>query len=305
MRCQRTGQTVESKRAARRALRRFGLSFVLLVPLAFCVSPSSAHARGWTRQETGSLAWLRAVYFIDAETGWAVGGGGALIKTTDGGQRWQQLRRPTEDILRDVYFTDPATGWLVCERSIYLLKTNDEPRSYLLKTIDGGATWKRIQAAGTDVDARLVRLIFAGESRAWVFGEMGALYTTTDGGATWARQRTPTRNLLLGGSFLDAQQGWLVGAGATIIETSDGGTTWRNGQIQKALLSTASNSAAAAPVAAVATASQRGLVHRCPSRLGGRGTRRDSGDERRRADMASTTLRHRRRSLRREILRRP
>ena len=59
-----------------------------------------------------------------------------------------------------------------------------------------------------------------------------ALFTTHDGGANWARQRVPTRRLLLGGAFINAERGWLVGAGATILHTADGGETWRTGRIR-------------------------------------------------------------------------
>jgi photosystem II stability/assembly factor-like uncharacterized protein len=173
------------------------------------------------------MAWLHAVYFLDQHRGWAVGGKGALLSTTDGGKTWAQMRRPTEDALRDLYFADEKNGWLVCERSIYLLKEKDEPRTYLLNTTDGGATWRRVNVTAKDADARLVRALFTGEGRAWAFGEAGALYTTRDGGGSWVRQRVPTQHLLLGGAFLNAEEGWLVGAGATLLQTSDGGETWR------------------------------------------------------------------------------
>jgi photosystem II stability/assembly factor-like uncharacterized protein len=172
------------------------------------------------------MAWLHAVHFLDQQRGWAVGGSGVLLETTDGGATWKSLRRPSEDTLRDLYFSDEQTGWLVCERSIYLLKTKDEPRTYLMNTTNGGLTWKRVNVIGREADARLVRALFTREGRAWAFGEGGLLYTTNDGGTNWARQRVPTRHLLLGGDFIDADRGWLVGAGATILQTWDGGQTW-------------------------------------------------------------------------------
>jgi photosystem II stability/assembly factor-like uncharacterized protein len=192
-------------------------------------------ARGecaWSSQKSKTMAWLHAVYFLDLNRGWAVGSSGALLSTTDGGASWSAMRRPTEDTLRDLYFSDEQTGWLVCERNIYKLKTLDEPRTYLMNTTDGGATWKLVNVIGKEVDARLVRALFTGGGRAWAFGENGALYTTHDGGTSWQRQRVPTTHLLLGGAFLDQDQGWLVGAGATILQTTDGGETWRTGRIE-------------------------------------------------------------------------
>jgi photosystem II stability/assembly factor-like uncharacterized protein len=207
-----------------------------LLPTAYCLllsafclllcAPQSHAAGAWTKQSSSSLAWLHAVYFLDENRGWAVGGKGVLLATDDGGRVWRALRRPSEDALLDVYFSDAQNGWLVCERSIYDLKTSDEPRTYLLRTTDSGASWTKVNVLGKDVDARLVRALFTDDGRGWTFGEAGALYTTRDGGANWERQRVPTRHLLLGGAFLNGAQGWLVGAGATILQTSDGGQTW-------------------------------------------------------------------------------
>lgn len=149
-----------------------------------------------------------------------------LLATEDAGTSWQIQRRPTPDALRDVYFVDAETGWLVCERSVYLLKANDEPRAYLMRTTDGGATWTRVVVTGNDVDVRLVRILFASSQLGWVFGETGALFMTRDAGANWIKQRIPTRRLLLGGAFADDRQGWIVGAGATLLRTMDAGETW-------------------------------------------------------------------------------
>ncbi|MCA1564672.1 MAG: hypothetical protein LC803_03235 [Acidobacteria bacterium] len=203
------------RRACRpaRVLLLAAYSLLLTVPVA---------AGEWSAQTSGTMAWLRAVYFVDEARGWAVGSRGALLATTDGGRVWAVRRAPTEDTLRDVYFVNERTGWLVCDRSIYLLRTKEEPRSYLLRTTDGGETWSRVEVTGADVDVLLTRVAFVDAARGWAFGEMGALYATTDGGASWKRQTLPTKHLLLGGAFLPAGQGWLVGAGNTILYNPDG-----------------------------------------------------------------------------------
>ena len=210
--------------------RTFGaLAIMLLLAAApvFADSSASAGSAQWTKQKSNTLAWLHAIYFLDRDNGWAVGGNGALLSTHDGGATWRTLTRPTEDALRDLYFSDTQNGWLVCDRSLYKLKTNDEPRTYLLHTTNGGAAWQRVEVTSADPAERLARVVFADNKAGWAFGEAGALYATRDGGESWARQLVPTRRLLLGGSFIDQNQGWLVGAGATILQTSDGGDTWR------------------------------------------------------------------------------
>ncbi|HEX8148919.1 MAG TPA: YCF48-related protein [Pyrinomonadaceae bacterium] len=194
-------------------------------------SPLTAHP-AWERQKTGTFAWLHSVFFVDERRGWAAGGKGALLSTSDGGATWESRKPPTEDALRDVFFHDAETGWLVCERSIFKPMEKEESVSYLLKTADGGASWSRVEVTrGADVDLKLAGLRFADREHGWVYGEMGALFFTGDGGKSWSRQRVPTRHLLLGASFLDAQTGWLSGGGMTLLKTSDGGATWRAGTV--------------------------------------------------------------------------
>ena len=215
---------------ARRSLR--SARCLLLTACWLLLTAHSASAAGvWTRQRSNSLAWLHAIYFLDENRGWAVGGNGVVLTTTDGGNQWRVGRRSVEDSLRDVYFSDEQNGWLVCDRDVYKLQTESEARSYLLQTVDGGSTWKRVNVIGADHDVRLVRALFTEGGRGWVFGEAGTLYATRDGGGSWEKQRVPTRYLLLGGSFLDSTRGWLVGAGATLLQTADGGETWRTGTL--------------------------------------------------------------------------
>ena len=174
---------------------------------------------------------MHGVFFVDQSHGWVVGSKGAFLATEDGGKTWTTRPRPSDDVLRDIYFSDPLNGWIVCERNIYQLKTKDDPRTYLLNTTDGGEHWERVTIPDLDVDARIVRAVFSPTGRSWVFGEGGAIYTSPQAGANWTRLKTPTRHLLLGGTFIDDNRGWVVGAGATILQTSDGGETWHLSQL--------------------------------------------------------------------------
>lgn len=217
-------------KSSSRVLVRTAFVLALLV-LTSGIQIQKSFATGrWTKQKSGTLGWLQAVYFLDQNRGWVVGSSGTLLSTLDGGENWKAMRPPTEDTIRDLYFADEENGWLVCERSIYLLRAKDEQRSYLLNTMDGGATWRRVNMGG-DPDARLLRVLFAGDGQGWVFGEGGMIFTTSNGGDSWSKKRAPTRHVLLGGAFVDPTQLWLVGAGATVIQTRDGGATWRLGNV--------------------------------------------------------------------------
>src|SRR5689334_3066159 len=71
---------------------------------AFCLNASAQPS--WRKQQTGTFAWLHSVFFVDESKGWAVGGKGALLSTTDGGAHWETRPRPAEDALQDIFFTD-------------------------------------------------------------------------------------------------------------------------------------------------------------------------------------------------------
>src|SRR6266850_2918708 len=95
-------------------LRSFGahrpLSLVFLLS-AFCFLPSAHGASPWTRQPSGTMAWLHSVYFLDQNHGWVAGSNGTLLATTDGGATWRKLSSLTRDTLQDVYFADKEVGW--------------------------------------------------------------------------------------------------------------------------------------------------------------------------------------------------
>src|ERR1041384_1566779 len=215
------------------ALPRVVLSAFCLLFSAFCILPSAFSAT-WTRQTSGTMAWLHSVYFLDQNRGWAAGSNGTLLKTTDSGATWNKVSTFTRDTLRDVYFADENRGLLLAESDLLKLKTNDEARSYLLKTNDGGITWQRVLVKTSDANVRLVRMVFADNQYGLLVGETGIVFATSDAGAHWLLQASPTKHLLLGATFTDSAHAWLVGTGATVVKTSDGGATWLNATLREA-----------------------------------------------------------------------
>lgn len=73
--------------------------------------------------------------------------------------------------------------------------------------------------------ALLLDVVQAGEKFVAV-GDRGHVVISSDDGQTWTQSPTPTRALLTGVSFPDAQHGWAVGHDGVIIATGDGGKTW-------------------------------------------------------------------------------
>lgn len=57
-------------------------------------------------------------------------------------------------------------------------------------------------------------------------GDRGHVLLSADQGRTWTQSVVPTRAMLTGVSFPDAQHGWAVGHDGVILATADGGQTW-------------------------------------------------------------------------------
>lgn len=190
----------------------------------FCLLPTAALG-GWQKQQSGTFAWLRSIYFFDERRGFVVGASGTILTTQNGGETWEKTVKPSDDNFRDIVFTGEKTGWILAERSILKTRAN-EPRSYLLHTTDGGKSWRRTDFPVNQNDTVIHKFVLTSDrQKIWAIGETGALYFFD--GSTWQRQAAPTRYLLNDGWWFDNAQGWLVGAGGAFLTTTDGGKNWR------------------------------------------------------------------------------
>src|SRR5215813_5778465 len=147
------------------ALNLVSCAVLCLAVAATTAAQEGANEGTWSRQTAGTMTWLRSVFFINAERGWAAGGKGTVLSTEDGGKTWKITFTSFDDVVRDVFFIDEKNGWLVVEANQYRLKTSEDPRAYLMKTSDGGKNWKRVELKGTDLVNPANKLESKGSSR--------------------------------------------------------------------------------------------------------------------------------------------
>lgn len=108
--------------------------------------------------------------FVDDLRGWAVGDGGVILATVNGGVSWTAQVSGTSLNLRQVEFVSPLVGWVV--------GTNGE----MLRTADGGASWQRFSLGRNDT----VETLGVGDANtAWVSVFGGQAFVTTNGGQLW------------------------------------------------------------------------------------------------------------------------
>jgi photosystem II stability/assembly factor-like uncharacterized protein len=181
--------------------------------------------RTWSFQtgvlaSAGSQFNLNRVQFRDTLRGCAVGYGGFVLVTDDGGASWRSVRhgRSPGDGLFDVQFIDDHDGWAIGSASV-------------IRTEDGGQTWGPLVYSTSEngyLSGNVVHFVDA--QVGWMAGHSGILRRSGDGGRTWTEVplplRTGERPALWDIFFSDALHGWVVGERGSIFHTEDGGSTW-------------------------------------------------------------------------------
>jgi photosystem II stability/assembly factor-like uncharacterized protein len=140
---------------------------------------------------------------------WAVGNGGVVFHSFDGGVTWTTFTQGATT-LRYVY-TNGSMVWMVGDGGAFHQSTN------------GGTSWSTQTLAGGVI---LRSVWFIDAQTGWIAGNGGTILKTTDGGTLWSSQTSGTSQHLYALSFVDAQTGYAAGAAGTLRKTTDGGSTW-------------------------------------------------------------------------------
>lgn len=152
---------------------------------------------------------LEDVHMVSPTEGWAVGGYGLIIHTTDGGVTWEQQTSGTYEALNSVYFLNSQLGWAAGNTYLY--------------TTDGGQTWTQAFFAIPGIGTAY-RLNFADANRGFAVGNGSrSIMRTIDGGRNWFRQEMPIQIGLV--EFFDPLNG-IASSSEGVLLSSDGGQTW-------------------------------------------------------------------------------
>jgi hypothetical protein len=191
---------------------------------------------------------FRDVQAVDANTAYllSIGPGeqSKIYKTSDGGQGWAlQFTNHKPKAFFDAFaFWDARNGVAMSDPV--------DGRFILIKTTDGGATWKELPGEGLPpalegeggFAASGTCIAVQGKKNVW-FGTGGAatarVFSSTDGGLKWKVASTPiaagnASSGVFSIAFKDAKNGVIVGgdykkeneAGNNVATTTDGGATW-------------------------------------------------------------------------------
>jgi len=126
-------------------------------------------------------------------------------------------------ILNGVAAVDEKTAWAVGYRQEGEESGITASGGTILKTADGGFTWK---VQDPDGKAPLFSVAAANASTALAVGDGGAVLATTDGGESWTLQNSAAAGDLLGVCAVDSRNAITVGQGGTVCTTVNGGAGW-------------------------------------------------------------------------------
>ena len=176
---------------------------------------SQAGVGRWEMQDSGVTNTLLDVKFLNDTHGWAVGVGGVIIATNDGGETWTRQSSGYELTLQEVEFADESNGWVVGHLGI------------ILNTGDGGRAWT-VQGKDAALGQNLIKVHFDNHTDGWIITERGSFaLRTTDGGNTWSRQFFENTLPRSDAFFLNDRHGWVSFKSGAVFSTSDGAESWK------------------------------------------------------------------------------
>jgi photosystem II stability/assembly factor-like uncharacterized protein len=173
----------------------------------------------WYPQVSGTTESLRDVEFLNRYTGWIVGDGGVILKTTNGGNNWNSIPNPA--------IGKPLTTVNIIDSNIVYVVGWFET---IIKSTNGGLSWIELQNSPWGQGGSYDGSFFYDEKTGWIVGINGTVLKTTDGGYNYIEQ------FIVGGDsyaiyFKNALTGITTAEVTATFKTTDGGNNWNHIQL--------------------------------------------------------------------------
>ena len=187
------------------------------------VSGMRLDAQTWTQQTNNTTNNLWGVSFIDNNTGWVCGYGGTILKTTDGGNTWNNISLNISNARSGgFWFFDANNGFFAVGDANFA-------NSKILRTTNGGNSWDTVYSGGT---GWISFMDFPDRNNGYVTVSGGTIYRTADGGAHWNSLGVGGDLWMSGVYFFNKDTGLVSGGdyntGASYIyKTTNGGNNWQ------------------------------------------------------------------------------
>jgi len=187
------------------SMKKFILDFLFLC--IFIINSAFAQT-GWIWQNPLPQGNdLRSSFFVNANTGWAAGRIGTILKSTNGGINWFTQSSNTDYTIVSLFFVNENLGW-------------GAAGSKLLSTVNGGLNWNVNTVANP-----VYSVFFTDANTGWTVGYLGKIYKTTNAGSSWSSQGSITVNLY-SICMINQFTGYVGGDYGKVFKTVDGGNNW-------------------------------------------------------------------------------
>jgi photosystem II stability/assembly factor-like uncharacterized protein len=170
----------------------------------------------WKAVATPVDRTLTGVAFQDDKVGVAVGHGGKVVRTEDGGGTWTEV--PVSEIGPDSFLgvTSLGGGHFVAYGAF---------GNYFDST-DAGKSWAKHMVESEDFDRHISRVLPVGNSLLLV-AESGTLARSEDAGATWTAIESPYQGSFFGATVLKDGSVLVFGMRGNVYRSADAGATWQ------------------------------------------------------------------------------
>ena len=196
----------------------------ILLLLAMIILGSSPINAQWVEKSITvsgqNVTDLRAMYFINKDTGWVVGNANPsaqILKTTDGGNNWVSQNSNADENLFNVFFVNENIGFATGDNRPFL------------KTTDGGSNWTSVSiTSGSNFrPSYLSNFYFVNDQIGFYTNDL-AVFKTINSGNSWSpvleNPVTPITNISFNS---DGIHGVVICFEGNVYKTSDAGETWQ------------------------------------------------------------------------------
>lgn len=167
----------------------------------------------WQSKWKSNTSGFRKIIFTTRKIGWALGFGGGIYYSSDGGKTWE-LR--LDKYSCNMCFLNEMQGWII---SLDIVPH----KYYLLHTLDGGKMWDE-KPINTPNNLDPSGISFINEREGWTGGDSCLIMHTKDGGETWENQTKYGYNGFQAVDFVSP--GWGIAIGYYEILGTNDGLNW-------------------------------------------------------------------------------
>jgi photosystem II stability/assembly factor-like uncharacterized protein len=164
------------------------------------------------------------ILFTDANIGYVVGGsnscggtgcvppGGLILKTTDGGNNWNNIFQTSSSLEEIVSIASNSSG--------DLFAISNGTKGIIYQSTNAGVNWTKIDS----VDFGLQKIFFE-DNFGYCSGMQGKIIRSNDNGTTWTLNTTLTANYATDIKFINGN-GFCITDNQIVYKTTDNGNNW-------------------------------------------------------------------------------